>query len=105
MAVVPSVYPDPLPRAVLESMALGKPVLAFDVGGIGEMVDDGETGMLLAGHPPDVEGMARAFVRYLRDPDLRSAQGLRARERVVAAFGAPIHAERIQQEIVRAARP
>ena len=105
VAVVPSVYPDPLPRAVLESMALGKPVLAFDVGGIGEMVDDGETGMLLAGHPPDVEGMARAFVRYLRDPDLRSAQGLRARERVVAAFGAPIHAERIQQEIVRAARP
>ncbi len=104
VAVVPSVYPDPLPRAVLESMALGKPVLAFDVGGIGEMVSDGETGTLLAGRPPDVEGMARAFVRYLRDPDLRSAQGSRARERVIAAFGAPVHAERILHEIVRAAR-
>src|SRR5262249_1855870 len=38
VAVVPSVYPDPLPRAVIESMAMGKPVIAFDVGGVAEML-------------------------------------------------------------------
>ena len=46
VAVVPSVYPDPLPRAVIESMAMGKPVVAFAVGGVAEMID-AETGELV----------------------------------------------------------
>ena len=40
IGVVPSVYPDPLPRAVLEIMAFGIPVIAFDVGGVAEMLDN-----------------------------------------------------------------
>ena len=55
VAIVPSVYPDPLPRAVIEGMALGKPVIAFDVGGVAEMLKDGTTGSLVRGVPPDVE--------------------------------------------------
>ena len=38
---MPSVYEDPLPRAVMEAMAMSKPVIAFRMGGIGEMIDDG----------------------------------------------------------------
>ena len=103
VAVVPSVYADPLPRAVIESMAFGLPVLAFDVGGVSEMLADGETGTLVAVDPPDVQGLATQFVRYLRDRDLRERQGRAARARVEAQFDARVHAERIQQEIVRAA--
>src|SRR5215470_11051434 len=44
VAVVPSMCADSLPRAALEAMAAGKPVIAFDVGGIHEMVEDGVTG-------------------------------------------------------------
>jgi glycosyltransferase involved in cell wall biosynthesis len=103
VAVVPSVYPDPLPRAVIESMAFGLPVLGFDVGGVREMLADGETGTLVAGDPPDVAGLAEQFVRYLRDPGLRERQGRAARGRVEARFDARRHAARIQAEIVLAA--
>lgn len=103
VAVVPSVYPDPLPRAVIESMALGKPVVAFDVGGVGEMLRGGETGALVRGEPPDVEGLAAQFLRYLRDPALRAAQGKAGRARVEQDFDGATQAKRIQDEIVRAA--
>ena len=113
VAVVPSVYPDPLPRAVIESMAMGKPVLAFDVGGVAEMLRDGATGALVAppadgdegGGPASaggVAGLAEQFVRYLRDPALRAEQGARARARVEAEFDGAVQAKRIQNEIVEA---
>lgn len=103
VAVVPSVYPDPLPRAVIESMAMGKPVIAFDVGGVSEMIEDKRTGTLIAGAPPDVPGLAREIVRYFRDGDLRARHGQRGRERVEKSFDAFTHARKIQNEIVTAA--
>jgi glycosyltransferase involved in cell wall biosynthesis len=119
VAVVPSVYADPLPRAVIESMALGKPVIAFDVGGVVEMLEDGVTGELVpfeaapssagsdttaeGASPRAVERLAGAFVRYALDASLRQRQGRAARERVVRDFDARAHARRIQGEIVAAA--
>jgi glycosyltransferase involved in cell wall biosynthesis len=112
VAVVPSVYPDPLPRAVIESMALGKPVVAFDVGGVVEMLEDGVTGELVRfeanedgdGAGPDaVVRLAESLVRYAGDAALRERQGRAARERVVLDFDARAHARRIQGEIIEAA--
>ena len=105
VAVVPSVYPDPLPRAVLESMAFGKPVVAFDVGGIAEMLVDGETGIIVPGSPPDVRGLGSAMLLYLRDPALVSRHGAAARARVVRDYDARRQAKQIEEEIVRASRP
>jgi glycosyltransferase involved in cell wall biosynthesis len=101
VSVVPSVYPDPLPRAVIESMALGKPVIAFDVGGVREMLTPAE-GTLLP-RPPEIADLAAAFLRYLRDPALRARQGLAGRRRVVREFSASAHAARIEGEILAAA--
>jgi glycosyltransferase involved in cell wall biosynthesis len=111
-AVVPSVYADPLPRAVIESMALGKPVIAYDVGGVVEMIDDGTTGELVrfearaggaeGASPAAVERLADAFVRYVRDPALRARQGSAARDRILRDFDARAHGRRIQEEIVLA---
>ena len=103
VAVVPSVYADPLPRAVIETMAFGMAVLAFDVGGVAEMLADGETGALVSASPPDVQGLATQMLRYLRDPELRARQGLAARARIEARFDARAHASAIQEEIVRTA--
>ena len=100
VSVVPSVYPDPLPRAVIESMALAKPVIAFDVGGVREMLSAAE-GMLLS-RPPDSAELAAAFLRYMRDPGLRARQGQAARQRAVRQFGAEAHAARIEHEILAA---
>ncbi|HEY8080120.1 MAG TPA: glycosyltransferase family 4 protein, partial [Labilithrix sp.] len=103
VAVVPSVYADPLPRAVIESMALGKPVIAFDVGGVAEMLREGETGALVRGVPPDVDGLATQYLRYLRDPALRETQGRAGRVRVERDFDGSRQARKIQDEIVTAA--
>jgi glycosyltransferase involved in cell wall biosynthesis len=100
VAVVPSVYPDPLPRAVIESMAMGKPVIAFDVGGVGEMLEDATCGSLVP--CGDVEALAAQFVRYFRDADLRKRLGVAARARIEARYDARVHALRIQNEIVGA---
>jgi glycosyltransferase involved in cell wall biosynthesis len=102
VAVVPSVYPDPLPRAVIESMAMGKPVVAFDVGGVAEMLADGETGALCRGAPPDVDGLAKQYLRYMRDPELRARQGRAARARIENGFDGASHGRKIQNEIVKA---
>jgi glycosyltransferase involved in cell wall biosynthesis len=108
VAVVPSVYADPLPRSVIESMALAKPVIAFDVGGVAEMLKDGATGALVRGSRrdgvgADVEGLAAEFLRYLRNPELRRRQGEAARARIVEHFDGAAQARKIQNEIVTAA--
>jgi glycosyltransferase involved in cell wall biosynthesis len=102
VAVVPSVYEDPLPRAVLESMALSKPVVAFDVGGVSEMLVDGETGSLVRPVGDDL-GLAEAMLRYARDAELRARHGEAGRRRAVSHFDGMTQAQTLQGEIVRVA--
>jgi glycosyltransferase involved in cell wall biosynthesis len=102
VAVVPSIYPDPLPRSVMECMALAKPVVAFDVGGIGEMVSSGENGMLVSS--PDVDALARACAKYANDPELRKRHGLAARDRILRDYDARAHARDVEEILVRVAR-
>lgn len=104
VALVPSIYEDPLPRAVMEPMALAKPVIAFAMGGIPEMITDGIEGRLVCGFPPDVEGFAAACLEYFRDPGLRRRAGAAARARVERDFDARQHARLLQEEIIRCAR-
>jgi glycosyltransferase involved in cell wall biosynthesis len=54
---------ESLPRTVLEAMAWETPVLATDVYGLSELINDGETGWLCA--PRDIESLARALERVL----------------------------------------
>ncbi len=103
VAVVPSVYVDPLPRSVLEAMAAEKPVVAFDNGGISEMLDHERTGLLAVGDPPDVVGLAHAIARYASDPGLAKRHGQAGRRRVLEHFDARPHADRIADELLRAA--
>jgi glycosyltransferase involved in cell wall biosynthesis len=104
IAVVPSVYQDPLPLAVLEAMAMSKPVVAFDVGGMAEMIDDGVNGRLVPGSPPDIEALANACLNYIADAGMRQRHGAAARRRIEQEFNARTHAQLIQDELFRAAR-
>jgi len=94
--VVPSVYEDPLPRAVIEAMAFGVPVIGTSVGGIGEMLEGGG-GILVPAR--DEAALSSAMLRYLRDGGMRERDGKLGRERACAEFDAKAHAARIRQQI------
>ena len=64
VAVLPS-YREAQGLTILEAMALSRPVVASNVGGIPEMVEDGVTGILVPPH--DVEALTAAIVRLLKD--------------------------------------
>ncbi len=73
-------------RSVLEAMAAGNPVVAYDRGGFQEMVDDGVTGFLVAGD--DVTMFARRVEELCFDESLRTRMGDAARA-VVAVRNSP----------------
>jgi glycosyltransferase involved in cell wall biosynthesis len=66
-----------IPRAILEAMACGKPVVATRVAGVKEAVRDGETGY--TAEVGDIDGLAEATLRLLRDEKLRERLGKKAR--------------------------
>ena len=71
-------------NAILEAMAAGLPVAAFDVGGNPEAVVDGETGRLVP--PRNAEAFASAVAGLLADPEKRKAMGEAGRLRVTGRF-------------------
>ena len=72
------------PMAVLEAMANGLAVVASDVGGIPEMIDDGRSGLLV--QPDDVGALGAALRAVLADAEHRRALGAAARARALAEF-------------------
>ncbi len=70
--------------AAIEAMASGTPVVASRIGGLPEVVDDGETGFLV--EPGDVAGLRDRIEQLLRDPLLASRMGQNGRDRVLERF-------------------
>ena len=70
---------EALPRSIVQSMAVGLPVVATDVDGVGEIVQDGKTGLLTAAR--DSSALSVAIERMLDDADLRDACIEAGRER------------------------
>jgi glycosyltransferase involved in cell wall biosynthesis len=86
---------DALPSALLEAMAAGVPAVATAVGGIPELVVDGQTGVLVPA-PPHARDVAAALARLLEDEGLRLSLGAAARRRYEAAFTAEHWARRLR---------
>jgi len=82
VVVVPSVWPEPLSRVLIEAMYFGRAIVATRVGGSPELVEDGVTGLLV--EPRDPAAIARAVVALLRDPARRARLGAAAAQRVAS---------------------
>jgi len=72
------------PRSILEAMRAGLPVLASDVGGVAEAVEDGVNGILVP--RGDVNAVRTALRRLLTNPSIREIMGRRGRERFEREF-------------------
>lgn len=84
VVVVPSVWPEPLSRVLLEAMHAGRPVVATAVGGTPEAVEHGVTGLLVPRQDP--EALAKAVVELLLDPERRRRMGEAAVRRAREVF-------------------
>jgi glycosyltransferase involved in cell wall biosynthesis len=90
---VPS-HEEPLGNATLEAMAAGRPVVGTRVGGIPEMIVEGEPGLLVPRSDP--AALADAIGSLVRDPQRRAHMSAAARRRAHQTFGFDVHASGLQ---------
>ena len=82
--LVPSIWPEPLARVVLEGMSSGLVVVATPTGGTREILTDGQNGLLFA--PDDAEELAQKIVRLADDSDLRRNLAMAGQQTVAERF-------------------
>ncbi|RDU96053.1 glycosyltransferase family 4 protein [Trinickia dinghuensis] len=95
--VLPS-YREGVPRTLMEASAMGRPIVATDVPGCREVVDDGVTGLLC--EVKNAQSLAAKLERILNmDEPARREMGLRGRDKVAAEFDEALVIERYRQTL------
>ncbi len=89
LILVPSLWYDVSPYAVLEAQAAGKAVLASNIGGIPDLIDDGKTGFLFA--PGNARILANRIESLVAHPRMLDDVGRRAEERIKNRHEAEAH--------------
>lgn len=82
--VHPPIHEDPLPGVVFEAMAMERPIIAFDSGGISEQFENGKSGILVPKN--DIESLAEVLVVLANDEAKRTNLGKEARRYLVSHF-------------------
>lgn len=81
--LIPTFAYEATSLAAIEAMTLGKPVIATNVGGLNDVIDDGFTGLLVR---PSVEDLARGVIKLSRDKALAERLGAEARHKAAHCF-------------------
>jgi glycosyltransferase involved in cell wall biosynthesis len=102
LLAVPSVWPEPFGLVGLEAASQGVPAVAFDVGGIGEWLTEGDNGCLVPGHPPRAEVLGEAIAWVATHPDALATMRLRARA-AAGRMSLEAHVSRLE-DVLAAAR-
>ncbi len=100
VVLLPSTHGENLPTVLIESSATGCAIAASRVGGIPDIVLDGETGVLFEAGSTD--GLADAVCRLLGDAELRARMGAAASERARAEFSAAAWLNRLRTTYLEA---
>ena len=84
IVVIPSTQPEPFGLVAVEAMAMGRPVIASNIGGLPEIVLNGETGILF--EPGSDKELSEAIIRLVKDKRLRNEMGEAGLKRQQALF-------------------
>ena len=87
------------PLSVMEAMAAGTPVISTAVGGVPELIEDGESGLLVP--PGDARALAGAMQYVLENPEVRTSMGSAAAKRAMERFDLRVMTE-AYEELYRA---
>ncbi len=94
IAVSASTSPEPLGTMVIETMAMGRPLIAPAHGGGAEMTDHEKTGLLFT--PGDAKDLADAILKFHENPRLRTDLGNAAKQKALHAFSVEAHVKNVQ---------
>ena len=94
-----SSHDEGMSNAILEAMAMQRPVVATDVGGTNEVVQDGRTGVLVPAKDP--AALAQGILRVLRAPQEGAAMGERGRAIAIERFSARAMVRQMEQLYVQ----
>ena len=96
VVLIPSLV-EPFPRIGLEAMALGKAIIASNVGGMAEQTINSETGLLCP--PSDVKEFSSALIRLITDQQFSNQLGQKAKQRYLDNFTEDIYVDKFLQAI------
>ena len=92
LVVLPSLS-EGLPNVAMEAMLFSKPVVATNVGGVPEVVEDGVTGKVVP--PKDVPALVHAIVEMLSNPRLMDEYGAKGQKKILDEFSPQVRAQRM----------
>ena len=101
--VLPSVWQDPCPLVVLESMASGTCIIASKVGGVPEVVEHGVTGVLV--NPKKVDELAVAIIDLLQHPHKAQQMAMAARQKVENGYAWEHLVNQLEQRLLNISKP
>jgi len=84
MTILPSLYKEGLPNVLLESMSMGVPVVSSNIGGVSEIVFDGETGYIV--QPGNKSALANAIKTLWADQDAYQEMKIKTRKLITENF-------------------
>lgn len=97
VVVVPSIWPEPFGMVGLEAMHAARPVVAFDVGGISQWLEDGKTGLLVP--RANYRVMASALEKLFIDDPFTQELASNAKKRVEQRFGFDAYIDTLETEL------
>lgn len=95
IAIVPSIWPEPFGLIGPEAMSVGRPVIASNVGGTPEWLEDGKTGYLV--EPRNPKQIAEKVIKLLSNRKLMEKMGRNARKKVEKEFDIKKHVKEIEK--------